>query len=511
MARNKKVCNKIRSPGPLAEALANLQTVVDHAAATIGEDGSFLSTDDNGESGEKKNKEKEKEDIDATGAIINRGFRAMEQVENDCGGFLDPENVTGREGDKQDATINSEERRSVTGRSFAEDADAAVNAKNQSLGLADGGDGDFELARVAAGAPTATAAGAACVTWHPASGRLMYAEGGGPSLFAEDLNSCRRWLLVSSACGGGGSRSDRNMTTGEERGRAVLAVSADGGLVARGSPTVRQQASGGVVAAPSANYGNNKSSSSLYSHLSVWSLGPDMPESRSLLTPPSGGGEENRPPRCAALTAVVEARDAEDGVVSLAFSPCGSELCSVGGWNGNRCMLKIRPTTLDFSYSSPVTTVAVSGTVSGVPANTNAAVSITTLSAKTSVICVLPDTVVGFGGGENHNRGGSDESFVFVTGGEEGLAMWRRVRGSGSGGGNPEGGVWLLGTSEGVRATALAVVGQFVVAAELCGVDGRMKNAESLSSITVVDARWLAAGGYQGTQKTSEVDDSGET
>lgn len=296
------------------------------------------------------------------------------------------------------------------------------------------------------------AARTACVTWHPASARLVYAEG--DSLFVEDLESCRRWELTDS-----GRPGDHQPT---------VVVSSGGDFVARGF----------LHAGPNGSRGS----------LSIWRLGHDVRQLHSRAHGGGGGGSDAESKLRHAARLVLDERDVDEGgVVALAFSPSGSELCSVGEWDGTRCLLEIRSTST--STASYKTAAAVAGT-SGRP---RSAVSVRSLAAKTSAICVLPEHEEGEAG---------DESFLFATGGEGGVALWRRFCGGDPdmpppragvgavGGSAAEGGVRLLGTL-GVRATVLTSAGRFIVAAELSGVGGN-------ASVTAIDASWLAAGGYEG-------------
>lgn len=305
---------------------------------------------------------------------------------------------------------------------------------------------------------------AECVTWQPSSGRLLYTQG--DSLFAEELDSCRRWVLFDS-CGPGARTAS-----------PVVAVSGCGEYIARAS-------------------GRDGPNGVSGSRLSVWRLSRNNTASNSDCSGSSsdfGGGVNDQCPEVDlnyALPTVLEATE-EDGIVALAFSPSGSEVCSLGDWDGSRCLLRTRLLS--------ATACCSAGTIAGVSAiNYRAVTSVTSLAAKTSAICVLP------GRGDLHDGW---QSFLIVTGGHEGVALWTHVRrggksfGVGSTGAidgirqcaresEGDGGLRLLGAYPGVRATALASVGKFVVAAEVFGAPGRV-------SVTAMDIDWLAAGGHHG-------------
>ena len=444
-------------PGGLADALATLQTVVDHAAAAVGEV--------------------------EVGAGVRSGGET--RVEGGAGEELVDKSIVGEEQAILSAVAAVRARSAAYGR-------RRLSAVSTRCG---GGGGSAAAASAVADAAAARIDGGgclsafSCVSWHPSSGRVVYAEGA--SLFAEELDSSRRCALLSdsgSGSDGGGGRDRPGNAL-----RAVVAVSPGGGFIARGTA---QRA------------GGNGS-------LSIWSLASDEFDTRGARDSVGGGGvggggdgnirgggEGFEYP----ATDVVNTSDAEsDGVVALAFSPSGSELCSVGGWDGTRSLLSIRPTPFPSpspspSFSSPslspthargatASARGEAGRVSAVlPSVTAAATNVVPLAAETRAICVLPRTL----GEEGYRGGGADRPFLFVTGGEEGVALWLRISGGSGGGGDVDGGVQLLGTSAGVRSTALASVGRFVVAAELSELKG------SGACITAIDVDWLAAGGNEG-------------
>lgn len=311
-------------------------------------------------------------------------------------------------------------------------------------------------------------------------------------MFAEDLETCRRWVLMSSRGGGdGGSGSG-------SRGRShasCLAVSANGAFVARGSssrqPAVDGSGSGCGSGGPSC--------------LTVWHLSPDGMRKPRVLAFGGGGGDTAGRSR-AATAALPRSDTLEEGVeddeevVAVAFSPSGSDLCTVGRWDGTRCLLKLRPTSalVDINNSKAIT---ASSAAAGAPARAVVA----SLSSKTSAVCVLPPTK------RAAAAVGKPEPYLFVTGGEDGLRLWRRVyddngttaHGRRSSGGGDNGGVTLLGTASagGGRATALASVGRFVVvAADVGGVAAGPSTGglQAVPSVTAVDVNWLAAGGHVG-------------
>eukprot|EP00903_Cladosiphon_okamuranus_P011112 g10488.t1 len=365
-------------------------------------------------------------------------------------------------------------------------------------------------AAMAAAAATSTGA-TTCVTWHPASARLIYAEGA--SLFAEDLGTCRRWALSSTRdSGGGGGR-------GVARTSSCVAVSADGSLVARGTTPWRP-------AGPGRGGGGSGDSC-----LSVWRLGRDVIRKPRMhgLSYGEGNGEgeaRRRRPSWQADATVVSAREDIEvgvgGVAALAFSPSGSDLCSVGEWDGGKCLLKVHPTSGLVGVDSPTTRGPSSPPLRRpVPARAAPAACegfVTQLAAQTSAICMLPTTAERREAASPPMAAGdAREPFLFVTGGNEGVALWRRVfddarrsggTASSSGGsgrtgggvGRGRGGVRLLGTSAGWKATALASVGRFVVGADVVAPlsEGAPPvRAEGSATVTAIDVNWLAAGDHE--------------
>ena len=394
-----------RASGQHAKALATLQTAVEEAAVAVGESEE-----------EKEAKEEQKQGQGAK--------RPEAESPNRCPGSSRGRTPVGADGQCSIyCNIRETERFNKT---LFESEDSTVTATEK---------GDD---------------GAKCVTWRPSSGQLFYAQGG--TLFAEELDSCRRRVLFDGN-GGPGYQTD-----------TVVAVSGCGEYVARASRQSETNVEGGDGG-----------------RLSIWCLARhDRASNESCGDSDRGNGFslESVTNHAMPTTAVVLDAHEDDGIVALAFSPSTAELCSLGKWNGSRCLLKTRP------LSAP----SSAGTIAGVPALASRAVtSVTPLAAKTSAICVLA--------GQDEGRG-FVQPYLFATGGEEGVALWRRVLGStasvaGISNGPADGGVRLLGASAGVRATALTSVGRFVVAAEVLGAAGRV-------SVTAIDVTWLAAGGYHG-------------
>lgn len=433
-----------RPSGQFTRALASLQTAVNETAAAVGEAEAGTA-----ESSSRQGKEEEK------GREANRSFETSSPVSEDEG---------------LDGCFDGAGRMRVG-------VGEPLWSKNEKVGVGE----RFDSKKPNVSAPVSAAAVAVreaasnqggeaeCVTWQPSSGRLLYTQG--DSLFAEELDSCRRWVLFDS-CGPGARAAS-----------PVVAVSGCGEYIARAS-------------------GRHDPNGVSGDRLSVWRLSRNNTTSNSDYSGSSsdcngcgsdfGGGVNDQRPEVDlnyAVSTVLEATE-EDGIVALAFSPSGSEVCSLGEWDGSRCLLRTR--------SLSATACCSAGTIAGVSAINNWAVtSVTPLAAKTSAICVLS-------GREDWHDG--RQSFRIVTGGHEGVALWTRARRGGKSSGvggtgaidgihqcaresEGDGGVRLLGAYPGVRATALASVGRFVIAAEVFGAPGRV-------SVTAMDVDWLAAGGH---------------
>lgn len=498
--------NQRTAPGQLEQAIKALQTVVDDAAAVVGEGA-------NGGGGGGRD-----EVNDPRQRTPDAGLRRFETAE--VARFEDDED----DADDDEIDDDDDNHDDLVGLPGSPELECAaktrpisprarsapslehrppVRATREATAAA-------AAATAAAAAPAAGTGGMTCVTWHPASARLIYGEGA--SLFAEDLETCRRFALSAADGGGGGGRRGVGDTS------SCVAVSADGDLVARGTSSRRT----GPSCSSSSNGGGGASSSSS-SCLSVWCLGGDdaLPKPPPSLPYGAGNGDDGQAqggrrrsnPQADHTGAVGVEVVGDGGVVALAFSPSGSDLCSVGEWDGGRCLLRVRPTSGLVGAADPRATAS-----EGV---------VTQLSARTSAICMLPaaaDAATAV-----QRRGvppppaaaarGAREPFLFATGGDQGVGLWRRVfddassvkaaprgggRTDGGGGGRGRGGVSLLGTSAGWRATALASVGRFVVGADV-DVATRSSSegppgvhARGSTTVTAIDASWLAAGGHEG-------------
>lgn len=470
--------------GPLAEAIQALQTVVDDAAAAVGEG------DDGGGM--------------ISGAVRPPMPPAMVEVKRHRFGGTEEEVVA----------------------RVVEDGDGGRPSDSGGIEAKDSADGDEVVAsrggggRRAAPIPAAeirpisgraslvaerTGTAMSPVTWHPASARLFYTEGS--SLYAEDLESCRRWALLSASV----------------PPASCVAVSADGRLVARGASSQRPVGSG-------SGSGSGVSSSCL----SVWRLGYDsMPPK-----PRDGDAGDAKRSKATSSSATANSVDACEevgavgssgggGVAALAFSPCGADLWSLGEWDGTKCLLEVRPTSAFVAAASADNSGSAASSSSLQSAASN--VVVTPLSTKTSAICALPPGKtaaegrqgVGAAAAATAAAAGEPEPYLFATGGEEGVCLWRRVfdqarqrgtalraRGGEDGDG---GGLKLLGTSAGRgRVTSLVSAGRFVVAADVpsCpppssssgggGGGGGGGDAAAAPFVTAIDVNWLAAGGQEG-------------
>lgn len=458
------------APGQLAEALATLRTAVDDAAVAVGE-AQQQNASTGGEAGAKeemrvaataRQSEKVLDDVgneSGSGSRSGKGKRERQQrglgdhAAAAAAAASAAAPITIAPGDSFSDSSSSDGSTAGEGRgrdsSGADGRTGTAFSENQrECGRHRVGDGGGAVAPIGGGGGDSAASSSApaptvCVTWHPASGHLFYAQGG--SLFAEDLGTCRRCALpdgrVSGDCGGGGGG-------GRGKDEVIVVVSAGGGCVARGS---RQQPGRG-------NAG-----------VTVWSLGGSQGQLGGLGYGSAGGAESTW--RCEPPVFDRRGGGGDDGVVALAFSPSGSELCSVGEWDGTKCLLKVRPSSTSSSGDDSLKTSGV----------------VVPLAAKTWAVCALFELPPASSADSSTSK-----SFLFVTGGEEGVALWRRAAGDGRE--RPEangrgGGVRLLGSSAGVRATALARAGRFVVAADLSG---------GSQDVTAIDTNWLAAGGCQG-------------
>ena len=478
------------APGQLEQAIKALQTVVDDAAAVVGE-GENGGGDDGGGGGRGEVKRQPTSDAGL------RRYEPAEVARFDDDDDDDDDDDGDSEGGVRDA---AERERAAKTRPISPRAPFASPKAYQPL---------REAAATAATARAGTGTSAmTCVAWHPTSARLIYAEG--TYLFAEDLETCRRWALSSADGGGSGGRGVGHTS--------CLAISADGDLVARGTSSRRTW--------PSRSGGGRDGS---VSRLSVWLLGRDvMRKPRNLsYGGSSGDGGRRRPSQQAdAVVGALEDAEVGGGVVALAFSPSGSDLCSVGEWDGGKCLLKVRPTSGLVDVDSPITRRSSSSPLRPAPPTPSAASEgvVTQISAQTSAICMLPAAAAAqrreAAAASPPAAEDAREPFLFVTGGDEGVALWRRVfdsnarpgttssRGSGrirdGGGGHGRGGVSLLGTSAGWKATALASVGRFVVGADVVafssseGAPGGRVGAGASPTVTAIDVNWLAAGGCEG-------------